>query len=282
MPRPDPEGSHPTSRLEPEGITAANSSGGNPRRLRQDGALTKVGDTREIDARLDLLPPGSEEWSALVDARKALIAHTGEGVLGWSLKEGTRATDTRLARRRPLTQPRGPSDRAYDELSLQANLAHARLAVIYVMAQMKVGAANKARDLARSIGGSVLCVMASRSVNIGMTRQDPIPKWIRERAAVAERAECGNCGEQAAIAFMFLHEHLRARPLDYMARTNRDHAFVVVGRIRHSRAGDYTTWGTDAAVCDPWDNKSYAATDIPTQACGGARPFGVASLFRLA
>lgn len=165
-------------------------------------------------------------------------------------------------------------------MSIQANLARARLAVDFVQQKMTVGAGNKFGDIARSFGGALLCVPASRSVDIAVPR-GPIPAWLREAAAKAEHVGCGNCGEQAALAFIDLHERHHAHPLDYMARTNRDHAFVVIGRARGSRIDDYTTWGNEAVVCDPWDLKTYTATEIPIKAYGGARPFGVESLFRV-
>jgi hypothetical protein len=165
-------------------------------------------------------------------------------------------------------------------MSLQANLSRARLAIDFVQRKMTVGAGNKFGDIARSLAGSLLCVPASRSVDIAVPR-GPIPAWLREAAAKAEHVGCGNCGEQAALAFVDLLERHHARPLDYMARTNRDHAFVVIGRIRGSRIDDHTTWGTDTVVCDPWDSKAYAASEIATKAYGGASPFGVESLFRI-
>jgi hypothetical protein len=165
-------------------------------------------------------------------------------------------------------------------MSLQANLLMARLAVNFVQRKMTVGASNKFGDITRSFGGSLLCVRATRSVDIAVPR-GPIPTWLREWAAKAEHVGCGNCGEQAALAFMDLHERHHVRPLDYMARTNRDHAFVLIGRVKGSKIDDHKTWGKDAVVCDPWNSNVYSAGEIPTKAYGGARPFGVESLFRI-
>ena len=153
-------------------------------------------------------------------------------------------------------------------MGLQVNLSRARLAVDRVRSKMTVGAANKFGDIARSLGSALLCVPASRSVDIAVPR-GPVPAWLREAAAKADHVGCGNCGEQAALAFMDLHSRFHTRPLDYMARTNADHAFVVIGRARGSRIDDHTTWGDDAVVCDPWDNKAYAAREIPTKMYGG-------------
>ena len=68
---------------------------------------------------------------------------------------------------------------------------------------------------------------------------------------------------------MDLHDRLHARPLDYMERTNADHAFVVIGRTKGSRIDGYKTWGKEAVVCDPWDNKAFASKEIPNKMYGG-------------
>jgi hypothetical protein len=165
-------------------------------------------------------------------------------------------------------------------MSLVGNLSKGKAGVAFVRSKMTVGASNKAVEVFRSYGGSLLCVLATRSVEISVPR-GPVPNWIREMAAKAENVGCGNCGEQAALAFMYLYEQLHSRPLDFMARTNRDHAFVVIGRTNKSKDDDYTTWGNEAVVCDPWDLKAYAAAEIPTKAYGGAKPFGVESYSRV-
>ena len=164
-------------------------------------------------------------------------------------------------------------------MSLQGNLSRARLAVDHVRAKMTIGASNKIGDIAKSFGGALLCVPASRSVDIAVPR-GPIPAWLKEWAAKAEHVGCGNCGEQAALAFMDLHNRFHVRPLDYMARRNADHAFVVIGRARGSKIDDYLTWGDDAVVCDPWDNKVYAAREVLTKMYGG-KAFKPESLYRV-
>jgi hypothetical protein len=126
---------------------------------------------------------------------------------------------------------------------------------------------------------------------------------IHNRAALAASAGCGNCGEQAAIAFSYLELSRNARPLDYVGPAgstrivssgNIDHAFVVIGRVKGSDPLDQKTWGVDAVVCDPWDGDSgsyYMASDIPTRflansvtdAVGGycAMTYPFASIYRL-
>jgi hypothetical protein len=80
---------------------------------------------------------------------------------------------------------------------------------------------------------------------------------IRHEAMVAKRFGCGNCGEQSAVAFMYLMQY-RVSPLDYMAFTNLDHAFVVLGRPKATDDSAVSTWGDLAVVCDPWKNEGIA------------------------
>jgi hypothetical protein len=70
---------------------------------------------------------------------------------------------------------------------------------------------------------------------------------------------CGNCNEQAAIAFTYLHR-LGVRPLDYCTLTpfsrDVDHVFVIIGRRKKadpkSKLPVWEQWDDDAVVCDPW------------------------------
>ena len=162
--------------------------------------------------------------------------------------------------------------------TLNENLAIAQLAVNKVVSVMTIGASNKISDVLTSFYGSVICVVATRSVDIATPAHDNIPKFIRVAAAKAEHVGCGNCGEQAAIAFVFLVDR-RVTPIDYMERTNADHAFVVIDRKVGSDVKDISTWGDTAVVCDPWDEKVYAASEIPSKMYGGGT-FAPRSVYR--
>jgi hypothetical protein len=80
-------------------------------------------------------------------------------------------------------------------------------------------------------------------------------KCIQSIQALARKTECGNCLEQAAVAFMLLYR-LGVRPIDYVSLYPRhlDHSFVVVGRVNGSVIGKdaWLNWGPGAVVCDPW------------------------------
>ena len=163
-------------------------------------------------------------------------------------------------------------------MTAKKNQTAAEQANVYVAGKMTVGASNKVGDVFDSFGGSILCVVASRSVEIGASK-GTVPAWLRTAAAKAEATGCGNCGEQAAVAFMHLVER-KVKPIDYMFRNNADHAFVVIGRDKGSLPENHSSWGKDANVCDPWHGKAYPASRIPLDMYGGGA-FRPSSAFRL-
>lgn len=83
-------------------------------------------------------------------------------------------------------------------------------------------------------------------------------------ANFAEEAHLGNCSEKCAVALKFLSS---CKPADFQAEIchilDGDHSFIVLGRKPGSDQADYTTWGPDAVVCDPWTKQCYFARQIP-------------------
>jgi hypothetical protein len=132
--------------------------------------------------------------------------------------------------------------------------------VWYVQMKMTVGAANKVGDEFRSLGQAFLCVLAERSVN-GEDDAGSTEAWITRTAAIAESTGCGNCGEQSAVAFVYLRDR-GVCPLEYMHFTNHDHAFVVLNRPKNTDESNPGTWGNDAVVCDPWKGRAYKAAAL--------------------
>lgn len=150
----------------------------------------------------------------------------------------------------------------------QNNIVLARLAVSYVESKMTIGASNKISDLFTSILApewSATCVARIRKEPY--TGGTVLAK-LRTVAQRALKAGCGNCGEQAAIAFIWLYDK-RIQPLDYMSRTNADHAFVVIGRDAGSSLDKPSGWGNNCVVCDPWDEEAYYVTNIGKKMYGG-------------
>lgn len=80
------------------------------------------------------------------------------------------------------------------------------------------------------------------------------PGWehvLEFSARWAKHYGCGNCGEQSAMAFVYLRQQ-NVFPLDWYQVDDFKHAFVIIGRDPLSSVRDYRTWGGEAVVCDPW------------------------------
>jgi hypothetical protein len=138
-------------------------------------------------------------------------------------------------------------------MGLSYNLRIAADANAYVGHVMTIGAGNKPD----SQPDADACVAFIRST---MLCTDNFIPHLADRAIANG---CGNCGEQAAIAFEFLRSR-GVSPVDYMNLYNADgravHSFVV---IDFSDGGDSCSWGADAVICDPWDSsQAYPAGQI--------------------
>lgn len=95
-------------------------------------------------------------------------------------------------------------------------------------------------------------------------------EWAKWEGAIAIWAKnaaknhCGNCGEHAAVAFIYLRDR-GVRPIEYMGYVSgifEDHAFVVIGRKAQTDLGNPAKWGADVVICDPYYDKAYLATSI--------------------
>lgn len=138
-------------------------------------------------------------------------------------------------------------------------LASALTTVKYVEGKMDIGASNKFRP---GLLAAAMCVGWGGSP--GKMRQDvdkdleKVPgggeNWEQRIQIEAQNAKswgCGNCGEQASIAFVHLRDN-GIRPLDYYYTDDYKHAFVVVGRNSGTDKSDFTKWNAEAVICDPW------------------------------
>jgi hypothetical protein len=149
------------------------------------------------------------------------------------------------------------------------NLSAAVIANKYVKSVMTIGASNKLRwDFPRAwaCSGSLINTGAmrkkvDRDLAAAFAKEpDSYELYanIRAQQIVLEKSAdaatlygCGNCGEQSAIAFVYLRGQ-KTFPLDWMEVNDYEHAFVIIGRRRGSETTNYLTWGDDAVVCDPW------------------------------
>jgi hypothetical protein len=134
-------------------------------------------------------------------------------------------------------------------------------ALAYVVKKMDIGASNK---LGPGMIAKLLCAGGTFTNGELRARVDEdlarVGKYtqkdvIESTASWAKHYGCGNCGEQSALAFVYLRDQ-GFRPLDWMQVDNFKHAFVVLGRRADSDPADYTTWGRSAYYCDPWYGSS--------------------------
>jgi hypothetical protein len=155
-------------------------------------------------------------------------------------------------------------------------------ALQYVQGKMDIGASNK---VGTGMIARALC--AGGTFNKGELREHvdqdiakiKHPTWkdvLESSADWAKHYGCGNCGEQSALAFVYLRD-MGIRPLDWMQVDNFRHAFVVVGRLSGSDPEDYTTWGPSAYYCDPWKGDAGEAVVLKTRYAGKK----MVSLYRL-
>ncbi len=148
-----------------------------------------------------------------------------------------------------------------------------REAVAYVKSKVKAGAANNPFKLQKSVAGQLRAMDALLKTRRGED-QTMEAKFVnpadglRVAQAVAENAERyggGNCGEQSAVALIFLRRKA-VFPVDWVQFKDKDHAFVIIGR---SAAGKYAPedipslpWFADAVICDAYWNKCAYWSDV--------------------
>jgi hypothetical protein len=144
------------------------------------------------------------------------------------------------------------------ERKLKFNQVNAAAAVGYVVSKMTVGSGNKFEDVIVTLGGSLSCIADEREY-AKQQGWDSLPpeERLRNVAALAEEKGCGNCGEQSAMAFVYLLDR-HILPLDWMGLESGKHNYVVVGRSRYSNPDDPRGWGPEAVVCDPWKGEAYS------------------------
>lgn len=86
-------------------------------------------------------------------------------------------------------------------------------------------------------------------------------------ASQAVKYNVGACDEMTAIAFMAGLQKTQAK-LDMYSIEDGNHAFLVIGRSLNSDSEDFTTWGPNCVICDPWSRKVYPASQISTMLMG--------------
>lgn len=155
---------------------------------------------------------------------------------------------------------------------LKQNLVHARAAIEHVREHIEYGAANRWDDLVASGGRSIMCVLSTRVAFYAAGDDLKSPIWLNgrvpddlfKRAVLATVGGCGNCGEQSAVAFVFLFDR-RVSPIHYMLKGDGSHAFIAIGVDSRANEMNPSTWGKGAVVCDPWNNVAYPANEIQSR-----------------
>ena len=84
---------------------------------------------------------------------------------------------------------------------------------------------------------------------------------------MAKAYGAGNCGEQAAVAYMYLTKwpNQAVRPISYLLVPKSwvgNHAFVVLGPCANVGAGALTQWGPGTIICDPWMCQGYTRVAV--------------------
>ncbi len=154
-------------------------------------------------------------------------------------------------------------------------LSAAVIANEYVKNKLTIGASNKLRpdfwkawkcsgslvnkgEMREYVDQEVDKAFASETASSELDFRIKAQKIYLEKSAEgAALYGCGNCGEQSALAFVYLRGQ-KTFPLDWMEVNDYQHAFVIIGRKRGSDPKNYATWGDDAVICDPW--RDVAAT----------------------
>jgi hypothetical protein len=114
-------------------------------------------------------------------------------------------------------------------------------AVKYAQKVMDIGSDNRLPQAYWGFPARKMCVTEMRDhvekelaelrrLRLQMKQDVGWKDQLEASASWAKLMGCGNCGEYSALAFVYLRDVLKARPLDWMEYNNMQHAFVIVGR----------------------------------------------------
>ncbi len=86
-----------------------------------------------------------------------------------------------------------------------------------------------ASNTTTSSSAAKICVADMRSGQSSAVAGLSMLDKLRHIARAASNAGCGNCGEHAAITFLYLYDR-GLRPVEFATLSNGDHAFAMLGR----------------------------------------------------
>ena len=141
---------------------------------------------------------------------------------------------------------------------MQANAANT-----YTRQKMTFGASNDPSKITgpisfvKNIGVGVVNQISRNEADVEIDKLKVGDYNVRKRmeiwAAKAEKYGAGNCGEQSAIAFMYLRRH-NVEPLTWTRWSVGNHAFILLGKPRNGTAMNVKDWIDQVVVCDPYKN----------------------------
>jgi hypothetical protein len=154
-----------------------------------------------------------------------------------------------------------------DSDTLKNHLMWGEAALNYVQRYMTIGASNKVLDVVTSLGESRSCVAKLKSDYASGRNFASWHDAVAECARLGRIRGCGNCGEQSAIAYMFLWDNSMV-PVDWIKVNDVDHNFTLLG-CRPGAGSDKSRWGPRCVVVDPWNRICYPGAEIGRNRDGG-------------
>ena len=157
-------------------------------------------------------------------------------------------------------------------LAVETYLAAAAQTNKFVDSKMDIGTSNKFINNFWGTPARVQCVAETRQSIVKELKDkqpgvamgaDPVKIMVDTWAYWAASNGCGNCGEQSAIAFVYLREKFKAFPIDWMQIGSFSHGFVILGRLSVTNPADSSTWNQEAVICDPYYGEACVAKASP-------------------
>lgn len=151
-------------------------------------------------------------------------------------------------------------------------------AMLFARSKMNVGEDDKFLNMLVELGWPKLYVgevyrqedelLKAMNVPTGGNWDKYGMQYIEAMVLAALNMGAGNCGEQAALAFMHLYVN-KIRPIDYMQMLipgflkDTRNAFVVVGAPVRPTRDNFDEWSiAPSMLCDPWIPKVTRAVNI--------------------